>query len=112
MRFLGLFDVIILALVVYRLARAITYDKVGEPLRKWLYKSGAKRKLGSWGFSLVSCPWCISVWISALAVAWWVALILPTWPGWGEFLVAIAAVAGASSLMISADMTAKKYLDN
>lgn len=111
MRHLDLTVVVVLGLVVYRLARAIAIDKIGEPLRRFLYKSGAKRKLGSWLFALVSCPWCNSVWIALAATVWWVWLIAPTWVGFGEFAVAWFAVAGFASLAVSADMTAHEYLD-
>ena len=111
MSYIGLSEVLILGLVAYRLARALAVDKIGEPVRRWLYRSGAKRKLGSWGFALVSCPWCNSVWFSLLGVAWTTWLILPTWPGIGEFLIGWAAVSGVAALLLSADLSLKKWLD-
>jgi hypothetical protein len=62
--------------------------------------------------SLITCPFCCSVWFSGAAVAVWVWLILPTWPGIGVVLFAVGAVAGAARLMVSFDMAAHKYIEN
>ena len=95
------------------MARVIAHDKVGEPIRKRAYAYKARRpKVGGWLNALVTCPYCLSVYFAIAAVAWTTWLILPTWPGIGEFLVAWAAVAGAAALMVGADMTATKYVDS
>jgi Protein of unknown function (DUF1360) len=93
-----------LALVTFRLARAIAIDKIGEPLRGWLYRSGAKRKLGSWAFALITCPYCIGTWIALLATGWWVWLISDDWPGIGTFMVVWFATAGLQALLTSIDL--------
>jgi hypothetical protein len=111
MRFLDLSIVVILGLVCARLARIIAVDKIGEPVRQWLYRHQAKRWLGGWLYSLITCPWCISVHAALWSVLWWIWLILPTWPGWGEFLVAWWAVAGAASVILSIDIGLHKWID-
>jgi hypothetical protein len=109
---LPLATVIVLAFVAERLAMIVAIDKVGDPLRKFLYrKQGEWGKKGRWLHYLFTCPFCLSVYFSAAAVLWWVWLVLPAWPGFGFVLLMIGAVAGASRLMVSADMTAHKYVE-
>lgn len=96
--------VVLLALVVFRLTRLIVVDKIGEPARRWLYANQARAKVGPWAFSLISCGYCVSAWLSLAATGWWVWLIAPTWPGIGTFLVVWWAVAGLAALFVSVDM--------
>ncbi len=110
MRYLSLTVVVILGLAAGRGARLLANDTIFEPLRQKLYGWQSHGRAGRWAYSLVMCPWCLSVWLSAIAVAWWIWLILPTWPGWGEALVGWMATAGAAALFVSADRVADKYL--
>lgn len=48
---------------VWRLARLVAIDFITEPARLWVDRRS------TWLGYLVSCPWCISVWIAPL-VAW------------------------------------------
>ena len=108
---LTLVAVIIMALPAYRIAQVVAVDKIGEPLRQYLYRHQQSWKGGRWLHSLITCPFCCSVWFSAVAVAVWIWLILPGWPGIGVFLFAIGAVAGAARLMVSLDMAVHVYIE-
>src|SRR5262245_3568672 len=66
------FDLILLALATFRLARIVSFEAVAEPIRAPVAEStlgggtkpkgqGARRALGE----LVACPLCVGVWISA-----------------------------------------------
>lgn len=108
MRYFSLALIVILALAVYRVTRVVTVDKISDPWRKWLYAKVQNadpdhRSVARWAYTLLTCPFCVSVYGALLATAFAVWLILPTWPGVGEFLVAWVAIAGAVALMASAD---------
>lgn len=105
-----------LGLVVYRATRVFTIDTISEPWREWFYrqvqKVGAdKRSLARWGHTLLTCPFCLSVWFSFLFVALYVALVgvagADDWLGW-DYPFAALAVAGAACLMISVDLRLNK----
>ena len=53
--------VIILALFVYRVTRLITIDEIFEPVRAFVWD---KTKTGSHLAYLVTCSWCISLWVA------------------------------------------------
>lgn len=53
--------VVLAGITVYRGSRLITGDKIGEPIRKW-----AKRH-NEWLAYLVTCDWCVSMYLGALA---------------------------------------------
>jgi hypothetical protein len=99
--------VVFLGLVVYRATRVATTDKVSQPWRDWLLRkvqeSGAdNRSLARWAYTLLTCPWCLSVHASFVLTALYVWLVLPSWIGW-EYLFDAVAVAGAAALMIAVD---------
>ena len=95
MRYFTLPVILIIGLVAYRLARILAHDKVGEPLRRRAYAYQAKRpKVGGWLNYLLTCPFCLSWWMSVFGVVWYAWMVAPTWPGWGETLLAVPAAAG------------------
>jgi len=54
------------ALAVYRITRLVVADKVTEPIRERVWEErGAEKGLGYF----VTCPWCVSFWVGAGAVA-------------------------------------------
>ena len=62
MAMLDAVTLIALILAVARVTRLIVDDKIGLPFRQWvLRKSGED----GWFFYLVSCPWCMGVWVAA-----------------------------------------------
>jgi hypothetical protein len=55
---------LVMALVT-RLTILVVVDKIGEPLRATLTRTGA------WGAYLAGCPWCVGVWMAvAVDLAW------------------------------------------
>ena len=100
--------VVILALVVYRGTRIMTLDSISRPWREWLHgqvqEVGAdKRSVARWGYTLLTCPFCLSVHLAFLTVLLYGWLVLDTWLGW-EYPFAALAVAGAAALAVSVDM--------
>lgn len=62
MRMLDPLTLVALIFAVARVTRLIVDDKISLPIRQWvLAKSGED----GWFFYLVSCPWCMGVWIAA-----------------------------------------------
>jgi Protein of unknown function (DUF1360) len=62
-----IYDTIIDAVAVHRITRLIVEDEITSDLRsRWYEKHDPQEtKLGY----LVSCPWCVSIWAGAAAVA-------------------------------------------
>lgn len=112
MRYFNLPLVVILAFVAYRLSRLIAHDKIAEPFRKKVYASQATLgRAGRWLNTLTTCPFCLSVYWSGFGVGWATWMILPTWPGLGEFLVAIPAVAGVAAILAAIDLALTTYTE-
>ncbi len=58
-------------LTTLRLAVLVTRDTITEPVRTWLSERGSK--VARWAYGLVSCPWCVGVWIAVVmtaAISW------------------------------------------
>ena len=66
---------------------------------------------GRWLNTLTTCPFCLSVWFTFAGVGWMTWMILPTWPGWGEFLLAIPAAAGVAAILAASDMALTVYAE-
>lgn len=99
--------VLILAFVVYRVARVATVDAISDPWRAWLYTQvqevgPERRSVARWALKLLTCGFCLGVWLAFLVVLFWSLVIADDWLGW-EYPVASLAVAGAQSLMTAAD---------
>ncbi len=99
---------VIAALFVYRLARMIAVEPgphlfnsgtqgIFTRLREWATTEYGEEgePLNFWG-ALLSCPWCLSVWIG-LAVTVYLWLM----PGWGVWLLLPLALSGAAGLLYS-----------
>lgn len=107
---LGLGAVAIIALASFRATRLVVTDSILAGPREWLYlwawdpehpvdfngtaaasprKEGRGGALRTWVYDLLTCPWCLGVWMSAASYAAW---------RWGHdvgrSLVVVAAVAG------------------
>jgi len=76
----------IVALATYRLTRLVTADKITEALR-----SRAFRRQSNWLGYLVTCDWCLSVWVAPLPT---VAAVL--WPDNRVVLVGLVALAASA----------------
>jgi hypothetical protein len=88
------FSFLLLALAAYRVTHLIALDDLIDRPREWFVRrvGGPETMLGS----LVTCPTCTGVWVSAA--------VLLAWFHGGRvafYIVAGAAVAGAVSLLSS-----------
>jgi hypothetical protein len=65
---------IVVALATYRLTRLVTADKITEPIRRFV------EVRSQWLGYLVTCDWCLSIWVAPLPALvairagdrWWV----------------------------------------
>lgn len=92
----------------YRIARVIAHDKIGEPIRQRTYKASVEHgKAGQWLNALVTCPFCLGVWVSASSVAWYALT-----PDWGLALLAVPAAAGVAAILSAADLALTMYVEH
>ncbi len=89
---LPLGDFALIALATFRLIRLVSYDVMTSFLREPLRYFPQGTFLGTLS-SLVNCPWCTGVWLSALVVFAYFATPL-SW-----YVILILAVAGVASLL-------------
>ncbi|MGE7761033.1 DUF1360 domain-containing protein [Peribacillus sp. NPDC097895] len=100
---------LILGLASFRLTRLIVFDKIMEPLRRpffneieekneagdvEIYLLPKERGLLGWGGQLLSCFWCVGVWVSLFLVF----LYLNRW-FLGDVLILILAVAAVGAII-------------
>ncbi|WP_280503840.1 hypothetical protein [Nocardia farcinica] len=80
---LTVLTLVVYVLVVARVTRLVTTDKITEPLRAKLIDRVGTQSL--WAFG-AHCPWCAGWWVAALlalpaawvaGLPWWWALALP-----------------------------------
>ncbi|AOH53944.1 sporulation protein [Peribacillus muralis] len=110
---------IILGLASFRLTRLIVFDKITEPLRRPFFKEIEEKNeegeveiylmpkekgLLGWGGQLLSCFWCVGVWVSIFLVflhvqQWFV----------GDAVVLILAVAAVGAII---EVIISKIMDN
>jgi hypothetical protein len=70
------------ALAVHRLTRLVVDDEVTAPLRKRLTEAAPEGHLAY----LLSCPWCVSIWLGA---------------GWAALAVAAPPVAAGAGAVLA-----------
>lgn len=84
-----LLELVILGLAVFRVDRLIREDTITESLReRTVYRLSETSRLRE----LLSCGWCLSIWLGAAAVG---SFIL--WPVvviWLAFALAVSAISG------------------
>lgn len=83
---------LILVLFAYRLTRLIAVDDITSPLRD---------RAHGWLGELVTCPFCVGVWVSAAVVLFAANTVLTL--QWEWVVLAVGAVAGGQALCSSAD---------
>jgi hypothetical protein len=95
---LDLLTFVILAFATYRIARFLVLDTLidgpRDKFHDWLTKP---ESLSVWRLKLaelLTCPYCITVWVAAGVTVFW-SLVVDEWLGWA-FLLVWPAVAGAS----------------
>lgn len=107
--------VVLVGLVAYRLARAVSLDTITDPLRDWLHRRAyriiaappgrkepvviVRSRPWAWVYSLISCAFCASWWIALGASALWFG-------EWSmDFAVAAVASAGVAALAVTYDVS-------
>lgn len=90
--------ILVLGLVVYRVTRFIVLDTLVDVPRDWVHNRlmSTKRRWGPYLAKLIGCPWCVSVWVSAGAVALTMILtnhdiVMPVWTWLAAAAVAVLA---------------------
>ena len=81
---------VLVVLATYRLTRLITADRITEPLREWV------NGRSEWAGYLVTCDWCLSIWIGPLVV---IPAVL--WPSTMVTVVVAALSASAVTGLLS-----------
>lgn len=67
---------LILALAVFRVYRLIAEDDIADRPREWLLAKLEEERLEELD-KLITCPWCLGFWLSALTWVSW--LLIPGW---------------------------------
>lgn len=82
---------------VVRLTRLVVADGITEGLRARLTLAARRRRFAAWLTDLVTCPWCVSVWLGTLA-----AFVTVWWPDNRVILAGLVALTAslASGLII------------
>lgn len=83
---------VVLVLAAYRITRLIAVDDLTAPLRD---------RVHGWLGELVTCPFCVGVWVSAAVVLFAANTVVPL--HWEWVVLVTAAVAGGQSLCSAAD---------
>ncbi len=99
-RNLGVSDVLLMSLAVWRLTRLFTYDAITKFIRDWFVGARPETLRGSL-FTLITCPWCTGLWFGATVVffyfltpyAWPVVLVLAI-AAIGSFLQILSNLVG------------------
>ncbi len=95
-------SLILLPFAVYRITRFFIMDTVidgtRDKIHNWLLRPNDDQEVPLLRFKaheLLSCPYCLSVWVAAACVVFWSLVIADQWIGW-SFLIFWPAVAGAA----------------
>ena len=86
-----------LALSVGSVAFTVSLAKISRPPRMWL--AARTGKFSVWCFGLVSCPFCVAVWLSLAATAVYRPWLVTTWRPL-DFMVTALAMAAAAMLPV------------
>lgn len=87
----------VLSLGVGCTAQIGSASQVSRPLRMWL--ADRKKLWSRWLFDLVSCPFCSSVWLAAIAVGIYRPPLLHMWAP-ADYVASLLAVSAASMLPV------------
>jgi len=82
---MDILTLLVAALATARLTRLVTRDQITHPVRRWVL---ARIDLHGWLAYLLTCDWCVSVWVGgagAAAGAW-----VGSWSWWHAPAVALA----------------------
>lgn len=93
---------VVLVFATARVTRAVTIDKIGEPLRKYVERRFTASSLADY---YVNCYWCVAVWVAAaLSIAPIIYIVhyvhKPWWFGVCAWLYVSASVSYPASWLI------------
>lgn len=91
-RSVGVGDVVLMSLAVWRLTRLFTYDAITKFVRDWNEHASPTSFAGTF-HTLMTCPWCTGLWFGATVVLFYFATPL-AWP-----VVLILAIAAVGSFL-------------
>jgi len=92
---LALFDIAIMVLATQRLTRLFVYDKILRFFRESFSKQGWQGTVKS----LLSCPWCVSMWFAPFIIFFY---LLSTQFMFLYLVLAIASIAAMMQIVINA----------
>ena len=95
----NLVHLIILSLASWRATRLIIEDRILEPVRNRIWEKHHP-DASFWGY-LITCYWCLGLWVSAFVVGWY--LILPS------VSIPVAAIFALSALVGLIDHKISNY---
>lgn len=95
-------ELVLLVFAAYRGTRLLVHDDIAAPLRNPVFawhdrKTGSRARQAA--VTLVSCAYCMGVWVSAAALAAWLAAVGRGLPDPLEFIVTLLAVSGGQALL-------------
>lgn len=102
-RNVGIPDLFLMSLAVWRLTRLFTYDAITQFIRDWFMNAKPSSLRGSL-HTLLNCPWCTGLWFGATVVffyfltpyAWPVMLVLAI-AAMGSFFQVLSNLIGWSA---------------
>ena len=86
-------DLIIIMLASYRLTRIVVFEKIFKFFRDFV-KSQEKFALLTTLRFIITCPWCMGVWMSLIVVL--LFFVVP----YGKIIVYIMAISGVASFIV------------
>lgn len=95
---LRFFDFLLMGLATYRVTRLLLYDKVFDFIREPIIKNKADTGFNKSAGYLLTCPWCVSIWMSGFSFT--IYVLFP----FGKMIIimlAVAAIASFFHLVIS-----------
>lgn len=93
----GLAQAAVLALGVGCAAQITSASQISKPMRMWL--ANHKKKWSRWLYDLLACPFCVSVWLAAIAAGIYRPPLLHIWAP-ADYVAAVLAISAASMLPV------------
>jgi hypothetical protein len=92
--------VVLTILASWRLARLLSVDEVFQPVRNWFGERGDR-----WAY-FVTCPWCLSMYISPV-----LATVVVAWSDFADPVLWIIVISLTGSLAAGMGQTIEDRLD-
>lgn len=86
-----IFDLIIIGLATYRLTRLLIYDEVFYYVKDYARKFKKEQGFVKSASALLSCAWCISVWMALISV--FLYMVVP----YGKFILILLTLSALSN---------------